>query len=91
MRRATLLVQMENIYYKLVYFNKLTAWLDLLYNLHRTVWAVPPASTDGKYYKLVYYNKLTAWLDLLYNLHWTVWGVPPSSLDGKYKLVYITN
>lgn len=70
-RRTTLLVQMENIYYKLVYYryNKLTAWLDLLNKLNRTVRAVPPASTDGKYYKLVYYNKLTAWLDLLYKLH----------------------
>ena len=49
--------QSDEKYYKLVYYNKLIAWLDLRYKLHLTVWGVPPASSDGKYYKLVYYNK----------------------------------
>ena len=91
MRRATRQFRWKilQISMQVLLYDKLTAWLDLLYKLHRTVWGVPPASSDGKYYKLVYYDKLTAWLDLLYKLHRTVWGVPPASSDEKYyKLVY---
>ena len=62
MRRATRQFRwkIRQISVQVQLYDKLTAWLDLLYKLHRTIRGVPPASSDGKYYRFVYYNKLTA-------------------------------
>ena len=77
MRRATHQFRWKilQISIQVLLYDKLTAWLDLLYKLHRTVWGVPPASSDGKYYRFVYYNKLTArnWVVLILHLSFNYW------------------
>ena len=50
---------------------KLSAWLDLLFKLHRTAWGVLPASSDGKYYR-VSQNKFTACKWVVIILHWSL-------------------
>ena len=61
--------------------------LNQLFMLHRTVWGVPPASSD----ELETQHISSKRLSLLFMLHRTVWGVPPASSDEKNATYIVTN
>ena len=50
--------------------NKTLSCMIIFFELHQTVWGVPPASVM---------NKILRCVNIFFELHQTVWGVPPAS------------